>query len=614
MRLWQRMLGAAAVVITAAVLAPAAMASVSGSQTLDQSGGTSAGGTHNLGLTLNFSDSGTDSPQHLTLKLPPGLLANTAVDGGQCLKSNQTPNSACQIGSGTVTVHPNITLTSVLGLPIPVPASVPISVTFYLVPPPAGSDLAGIEVYSSQLSTQIGSTGPITVRPSGDPDGVGATVALTLPDTLPPSVLGPLASLVNGSVGISITTIQSTFDNLRYPATCPAQEPFVSSFDSYQDSTVHTVSSALSVTNCSALSYNPQFSATATRDTSDDSVAVTTNITQGATEAPNRSVSLVFPTSVFAPDLRALKLLCLSSVSSCTPVGTVTAVSPLYPTALTGQAYLTGTGSGLTLTLTFPSPFPLTLVGTVSLLTNTASFSGLPDIPLSQLKVALNGGDRGLFATGCNPPTGTATARLVDQNGDQSRSDASKFTVANCPGVKAGSGGSGSGSGSAGPGGSGSSASGSTWSANSSGSRASVKGTSLTAKSIFGLAKGKPSLRFVVAVSRRYAKFTRLTVMLPSGLRVRSHRVHKRTVIRGVTLRGAKVRSLRLSHGHLQITLRRPERRVTVTIGSSGMRETRALRALAQTKKLKRLRLKVAVRDVKHHTRTLTVTLRDLHL
>jgi hypothetical protein len=141
-----------------------------------------------------------------------------------------------------------------------------------------------------------------------------------------------------------------------------------------------------------------------------------------------------------------------------------------------------------------------------------------------------------------------------------------------------------------------------------------VRGTSLTAKSILGLAKGRPSLRFLVAVTRRYAKFTRLTVMLPAGLRVRFHTNHRHTVIRGVSLKGAKVRSLTRSHGHLVIVLRRSERRVTVTMGSAALGESHALRAQAESKKLKRLHLKIAVRDVRHHTRTLTVTLRTLHL
>src|SRR6202020_3586887 len=98
---------------------------------------------------------------------------------------------------------------------IPAPVSVPVS--FYLVAPPAGSDLAGLEVYSSTLGEQLGNTGDILIRPSGDPAGVGATIKLTLPDTLTLTIAG--LGKVNAAQ-LSITAIASTFDNLRYPATC----------------------------------------------------------------------------------------------------------------------------------------------------------------------------------------------------------------------------------------------------------------------------------------------------------------------------------------------------------------------------------------------------------
>src|SRR6201999_451519 len=95
------------------------------------------------------------------------------------------------------------------------------------------------------------------------------------------------------------------------------------------------------------------------------------------------------------------------------------ATSPLYPATLTGKAYLTGSSSGLSLTLVFPSPFPLTLTGAVDLLKNSATFSGLPDIPLTNLAVSLDGGADGLFLSTCATPSGTATATLTDQNGDR---------------------------------------------------------------------------------------------------------------------------------------------------------------------------------------------------
>src|SRR5207302_4141367 len=102
------------------------------------------------------------------IELPPGLLANASINGGACLKTADVSGSACQVGSGTVTAVPD-PIPGVLNLP----ASVSVPVTFYLVPPPAAGDLAGLAVEG--LGQQLGSTGEIKIRPTGDPAGVGVT-------------------------------------------------------------------------------------------------------------------------------------------------------------------------------------------------------------------------------------------------------------------------------------------------------------------------------------------------------------------------------------------------------------------------------------------------------
>lgn len=219
-RTYRRVLTGVLAALAVAVLAPVASASVTPTLTLDQSAGKTAGSTANLGMDLKFTDSGSDSPQQMSIQLPPGLLADAAVDGGACLSTADLTDSKCQVGTGTVTADP-------LSFPL-----LPISeaVTFDLVPPPAAGDLAGLAVNSS--GTQIGTTAGIVVRPSGDPAGVGVTINLTLPDSL------------NG-VAISIVEINSTFDGLRYPTTCPATPANVAvSVNSYDVSTTQTVTRA----------------------------------------------------------------------------------------------------------------------------------------------------------------------------------------------------------------------------------------------------------------------------------------------------------------------------------------------------------------------------------
>ena len=268
----------------------------------------------------------------MTLNLPPGLLANASINNGACLKTVDLDDSACQVGSGTVTAYAFGT--------VPVPANV----TFDLVPPPAAGDLAGLAV--NRNGTQIGATADIKVRPSGDPDGVGITIQFLLPNTL-------------FGTPISIHEINSTFDGLRYPATCPATpQSFTVSADSYSDATVHTVSAPLAVTGCSSLTYSPAFAVAVTRDSADNKVKVVTQVTQSATRH------------------RAVRSRSPSPAHSCGQISPRSGTLPepverhLQPRWL-GHGELSGLsqaaqrpglpdefGARLTLTLVFPPPFP----------------------------------------------------------------------------------------------------------------------------------------------------------------------------------------------------------------------------------------------------------------
>jgi hypothetical protein len=546
-----------------AALAPSAVASVAPTISLDQSAGRTAGSTSDLGVDLTFAPSGSDSPDHMTLNLPPGLLANASIDGGACLANADLNDSACEVGSGTVTAYAYGT--------VPIPTNV----TFDLVPPPAAGDLAGLAVNSN--GTQIGSTADIKVRPSGDPDGVGVTIQFVLPNSL-------------YGVPISIHEISSTFDGLRYPATCPSTPQTVAvAVDSYGDPTLHTAGAPLAVTGCSSLPYSPSFAVTATRDSADNRVKVVSDVTQAANEAPSRSVALALPYAQLRGNVAGLQRLCENiSSGTCTPVGSVTAASPLYPRPLTGHAYLTGTITGLTLTLVFPAPFPLTLVGSVNLVTNVTTFTGLPDIPLTSLLVTLDGGPQGLFLSLCHDPAGTASATLTSQNGDKTATVPANFTIAGCPSA---------GSSSPGPGG------GST-----------VGGMSLTSPSAAGLKAGHPSLSFRLSVAMGAAKLRALTIELPRGLSFISHRSGHGLTVTGVRLRGATIRSLAESHGHLVVTLKRAVSSLGVTLTSAALRESAALRAKAASRKLKRLPLRIIAQNTRGKRTTIVAQVTHLGL
>jgi hypothetical protein len=567
-------LTAVAIVAASAATAPAAGASTSPTLTLNQSAGKTAGGVANLGLDLKFANTGTDSPHNLTIALPPGLLANAAIGNGACLKAANTTGTACEIGTGRVTATPD------LGS-IHVPLPVPVSVTFYLVPPPEPGDLAGLVVKG--LGMQIGATADVRIRPSGDPAGVGVTLGLVLPDKLALPGLPP--------VQISLQQINSTFDALRYPTTCPPQSARVSaSVDSYQNTTAHTVTAPLTVTGCSGLSYSPRFTATAARDSGDRQVSLNTIVTQSATEAPSQSIALAFPPAALAPNLQSIQALCRNlAAGTCAPVGSVTATSPLYPTPLSGKAYLTGSTQGLSLTLVFPAPFPLTLTGAVDLAANSATFTGLPDIPLTNLSVSLAGGTTGLFLSTCQAPSGTAIATLTDQNGDKTETASSSFTVSGC------------GSGPGGPG--------STTSGNGSRPRGATVGhPNVSRARLSGLRSGRPTLSFRVAVAKGATKLHVVTVALPDGLSIVRH--HRK--LTGVRLTGARLRSASLSHGRLVITLRNPVSALMITIGPSELEESPALQAKARAGRLKTIPLTVVTINAAGRRTTIHVQLHGL--
>jgi hypothetical protein len=571
-RIWQRTVLGLAVIAGLAALPPTASASIgTPAVTLTPATG-KAGATANLGTDIRFSPTGGDTTKDLTLALPAGLLANAVIDNGACLKS-ATPIAACQVGSGTVTAT-----ASVLGLP----ARMSLAATFDLVAPPSTADLAGLAVLvtdpTSGKPTQLGTPAAITIRPATDPLGVGLNIAFTkIPNTF-------------DGLPISLNEINSTFTGLRFPASCPATPAsLVVSADSYSDSTVQTGRAPLTVTGCGSLPYSPAFKATVARDSHDSHVQVTTDITQTADQATSKSVSLAFPSSVLVPNLGVTGALCASATfARCTPIGSTKAVSPLYPTPLTGQAYLTGSLTAPTLTLVFPPPFSLTLTGAVDLGSNSTRFSGIPDFPLTDLQVSLNGGPDAVFQTSCTNSSGTATATLTSQNGDQTKSVSAPFTVSGCTTPPGG------GKGQPPPA--------------LSGGKPQIHAASMS-----GLTSGKPSLVLQLVAGAKAPKLSSFTIELPRGLRFVRH-LGKRLTVSGISVSGAKIKSIALQHGHLVVTLRRAVASTILSVSPRALGESAGLRSQAKHRKLKSMKVIVLIRDAKGKLTRVTLHIRSLHL
>jgi hypothetical protein len=562
----------AAVVGAMAAFAPAAGATINPVTVALTPSSAVAGSTGNLGTDIKFSPSSGDTTKDLTLQLPPGLLANAAVDGGACLKS-ATPSAACEVGSGTVTAN-------ILGglLPVGLPA------TFDLVAPPSPTDLAGLVVMVTAPGgqpTQLGTPAAVTIRPASDPAGVGLNIAFTnIPNTF-------------DGLALELHEINSTFDGLRFPDTCPSTPAkVIVTANSYSSATTTTGSAPLTVTGCASEPFAPGFAVSIAKDSADDGVAVTTDVTQTAAQAPARSVSLAFPTDALVPNVDVIGSLCANpTAGTCAPVGSAVAASPLYPAPLTGNAYLTGSLAAPSLTLVFGPPFSLTLVGQVNLANNSTTFGGIPDFPLTDLKVSLVGGPNSVFNATCHPASGAATATLTSQNGDQTKQVGAPFSISPCTLAAPGS----SGTGTSGKGGK--------------GGKPRIDGASAS-----GLTKGKPALVFQVLAGKNAGKLSMLTVELPKGLRFTRHRVHGALKVQGVSLAGAKVKSAVLKRGHLVITLRRAVSRAIVSLSSKALAESGSLKSQARRHKLKSLKLTVLVKDSRGTQTKVAVVIRSLHL
>jgi hypothetical protein len=604
MRVWRAGLAMAAgcalaLACTAVGANPASAATITPTLGLSPASGVAAS-TQNLGVDIKFGYSGGgDTVKDMTLALPAGLLANASVDGGKCLTS-AAPTAACQVGTGSITATASVG--NRLGIMIPVTET--LQAEFDLVAPPSSGDLAGLQVLAKNPTNPragfqpLGTPAAISVRPSD----AGLNIAFAgLPSTYPLNVFG----LGLGTVPISVSDINSTFDNLLFPSSCPSKPAALTvSSDSYAAPS-SSASSPLTVTGCGAGAYAPKFSLAAARDATNAEVKLTANITQSPGQLTTGTTVLAFPTNVLTPNLGVAAALCPNLASGgCTPVGSATAVSPVYPTPLSGNAYLTGNASGLKLALVFGAPFSLTLTGSVNLSTDTTTFNGIPDIPLSQLQVVLDGGADGAFATTCQASSGTAAAKEVSQNGDLTRNLSAPFTVSGwkpCTGAppgsgSGGSGSSGSGSGSGGGGGS-----------NTSGR------PRLSSGAINGLLGGHPNLGFTITKGAT-GKLKTLTVGLTAGLTFATHKAHGHVTVTGVTLKGARAKSLTIAHGRLVIALRKPAGAVTVLLASQALRESSTLRAKAERRRLSHLRINVTVKDTAGKVSRLHVQIRKLGL
>jgi hypothetical protein len=129
---------------------------------------------------------------------------------------------------------------------------------------------------------------------------------------------------------------------------------------------------------------------------------------------------------------------------------------------------------------------------------------------------------------------------------------------------------------------------------------------SLASATITGLKRSRPTISFKLIAGRSSPKLTSLSVPLPRGLSFLRHRVHRRLVLEGVTVRNAEVKSLSLKHGRLTITLRRSSATVLVKLSTRVLTETSGLRHKARRGRVRFLTLTMVVTTAARHHVTVT--------
>lgn len=526
--------------------------------------------TLNTAITFDYGKGSDDTVKDIAVTLPPGLLAIPTAVPAICtmaeLQSESCP-SASQVGTGTVTADdPQLPL-----------LAIPATATMYAMAVPtadAATDVAyfGLDIMLRSVpkpgaSPLVAATAGASIATVGGQPAVQFAFA-GLPNHLP---LG-----TNGSLPLQVTAltlwIDGTLDSgaayTRLPTSC-APAVTTLSVDTYAGADGGGTDQ-FTPTDCASLPFSPAVSVSAAKDAGDLGVQFSSTITQPAGQAAQQALTLAVPAATLGPDLVA------AAGDFGTIVGTATADTPILPKPLTGTVTLGGTVSAPQLTITFPPPVPLTLTGSVDLIGNSVTFSGLPDVPLSSLNVTLFGGASALYGSICTQPSGSVEASMTGQNG-ASASVSAPFTISNCTALTPSVGTPVSTASTTTP-----PASPPATPPTSSSGKKKQTPAKVSKGSLSGLASGAAVLRFTLTAGS--AKLTAFTVSLPSGLSFASKALRK-----GVSVSGGRVKSLRLSGGALVVTLRSGASRLTVRASASALNERTALQGKVRARKVKTL-------------------------
>ncbi len=379
----------------------------------------SAGAHSSYSFTLT-REAGQQYVSQLTTALPDGLvgLIPSVSPCGEPQASEGTCGAASEIGSATVSAGAG---------------SEPFSFTgpVFLTGPYEGAPFG--------LSIAVpAAAGPFDLG-SGSCDCVVERAAISInPTTARVTVTSdPLTRLVDGvPVRLRSITVDVNRPNfLVNPTSCSplATESVVTGFvPGSGEAATDGLSSPFALAGCTALPFDPVFSASTSADTSKaDGASLETSVAQGPGQSNIRAVSVQLP-SQMVTRLSTLEQACTEATYTANPrncpaasdVGTATATTPVLPGVLSGPAYLVSNGNEA-----FPN-LDILLEGDhvrvvlegdtdISHGVTTTTFATLPDVPMSSFALELpSGPDSVLTAVApfCGSPLGMPMT-IVAQDG-----------------------------------------------------------------------------------------------------------------------------------------------------------------------------------------------------
>jgi hypothetical protein len=350
---------------------------------------------------------------------------------------------------------------------------------------------------------------------------------------------------------------------------------------SYYGATVSTnPSGSFTPTGCANLKYAPKLTAAVTRDKTDTGASIVLTQTQTVGESSSKTIVFTLPKGL-APNVLA-DAPCLTGAGTGCQIGTAVATSPGVPNAAlaNGVVKLGGSVTAPFIAVSFPAPFGLTDTGAVSLAAGTVTFADVPDLPLTSLALNVTGPNgQKAFTTDCAPAS--VGGQFTAQSGATATVSA-PITFTGCP------------------------------------SKPTAGG------STSGLASGHPSLKFRVAHGKGGANLASVAIGLASGLRF-SHAAfisHKTcttgqggkhcsttTVIKGLGVSGAKVKTAVIKGGKLVVTFKKAASSATITVSGPLVSETKGLQTKVKKHKVKSLTFSLKLTDAKKAATTLPVKL-----